>query len=66
VTLIDNINGVIGANRDPARPVKSKLGAFPLGDECPVRAQLLDTVIVGDFCDVNIASAVDGDPVRFS
>ena len=66
MTLINDINGVIGANGDPSRPVKSKLGAFPLGDECPVAGQLLHAVIVGHFCHVNIASAVDGDPIRLS
>jgi hypothetical protein len=38
VSLIDDIDRVIRTNGDPARSVKAKVRAFPLGDECPVRS----------------------------
>src|SRR5207247_11114679 len=62
VALIDDVDGVIGANSDPARSIKSRFRAFPLRNESAVRGQLLHTVIASVRY-VHIALAINGDPV---
>src|SRR5262249_19413796 len=58
--LIDDINRIVGADSDPPRAIKSKC---PLGNECAVRSEFLHTV-TASICYVNVASLVDGDPIR--
>src|SRR6266550_3313232 len=63
VALIDNINGAIGADCDPARPIEPGIWPLPLVNDIAVGCQLLDSV-PGSVCHVDVASPVDGDAVR--
>lgn len=63
--LIDDINRVIRPDGNPPRTVKSRFRSFPFGNETAVGRELLDSMI-RRFRNVNVASAIDGDPIRFS
>src|SRR5438046_7154135 len=63
VALIDNINGAIGADCHPARPIEPGIWPLPLVNDIAVGCQLLDSV-PGSVCHVDVASPVDGDAVR--
>src|SRR5262249_54108288 len=60
-----HVDRPIRANHDPARSVKARFRAFPLGDESPVGSQLLHTVIAG-VCHIDVARHVNGDPIRLA
>src|SRR6266480_3735369 len=63
MALVDNINGVIGADCDPAWSVEPGIWPLPLINDIAVGCQLLDSM-PGSVCHVDVASPVDGDPVR--
>src|SRR6266545_4251495 len=64
-TLIQDIYGAIGVNGDASGTVKSRVRTSPLGHESPVGSKLLHTVI-GSLCHINVAEAIDCEPIRFS
>src|SRR4029077_10377252 len=65
ISLIHNVEGIIGSNCYVPRPIEARLGTFPLGEERSIRLQLLDSLIrsVGN---INIPGRVGSDSRGFS
>src|SRR5437762_9258898 len=63
MALVDNINGVIGSDSDPARSIEPRIWPLPLVNDIAVGGQLLDSMS-RSVCRVDVASPVDGNPVR--
>src|SRR4029453_2223980 len=62
--LVDNIDVVISADRYVPRPIKSWVGAFPLGHECSIGREFLYTLIPC-VSHINVPARVDSDGTRF-